>query len=806
MKRWLPYAVPFVCVVGVAAFIAWPQLFPPRPGPGGDKSTSKDADKDQVEALVKDLLSEFEAGGDRALSQPARAKVGQLADLGPKGRAAAPLLDAWQKRLFDAGKGESADFKELARASLAVEPEALQRVVSAYLKEASYDKRLLPAFKLAAYGKPAAVSVAAAWKVEARSAGSLGREADSQLPAVLVLNGADAMPGVCEALRDPNPAVRRQAARTLALARAAKVPEAAAAVPDLEAALADKEPSVRAFAALALGDLAPHDKAPPAGLSAMLQDPDPLVRLAAAHALHLNTTVDPGTLAPVVARLLKTNALANTWWDFGDGVLGMVQDVRSAGVPYAQMYWEETAAHLLIALGPKGELPAAELVEMLRVCPHDGQHIVHLLVAQGPRTRAAIPGLVALLKEADPDLAGGRRRKALGALARLGPVLSPDDVAEVRAALDHPEGRTRWRAFLALCRLDPDGARAALPAAWQPAVPAVAGTPLPDFGKVDKWTQCYWHRKPVVLHPATWPEGTPANPASPYTLVDAETSAESAAVDGAITALEKAPPQGKARAAFLAAAFLGTSRDVWSRARFGPRVLQLIEREGPAAGAAAPALVRSLHLAYDDDALPKAMLALGDPSVEALAAALDDPALAGQKVQLLAMVQRFGPKAKPAVPAVLKALTDDDEKVQVAAAQTFGTLREGAAEAVPALLKLLGSDKAGARQQAIEALGRIGPAAKAALPDLMAFFTGENQTLRVLAVRAVSRIGKEALPPLQLALEDSREKVRLSAVEALTLMGAEAHPAVPALRKLANSEKDAGIREAAAELVKKLDK
>ncbi len=810
MKRWLPYAVPFVCVLGVAAFIAWPQLFPPRPAddPGTDNTpTAKAAaEAKQVEALVKDLFQEYQASGTKPPSAAALARFQQLADLGPKGNAAAPLLDAWMKQLYDNGLGETPEFKKLAQASLAVEPGALQRVLTAYLNESNYDKRLLSVYKLAAFGKPALPSVAAAWRLEAQTAGSIAREADSQLPAVVALGGDDSLPTVRDALHDSHPGARRQAIRTLVLMGDPDPSKVTQALPDLEAMLADKDPSVRAFAALALSQLAPRDKAPPPALVAALQDPDPLVRLAVANALRRNSTVDPALVAPVVARLLKSNALANPWWDFNDDALGMVQDVRSAGVRYGELYWEEVAAHLLISLGPPGELPADELVEMLRLSTHDGQHIVHLLVALGPKARAAVPGLLTLLKDADPDLGSSRRRKALGALARLGPVLSPDDVAAVRAAMDHADGRTRWRAFLALCRLDPTAASAALPEAWQPAVPGVAGTPLPDFRKVDRWTRCYWHRKPIVLHPATWPEGVPANPTAPYTLADAEMIAEGVAIDAALTALEKAAPQGKAGATFLAAAFLGTSRDIWSRARHGTRVLQLLEREGPAAGAAAPALVRSVHLAYNDDALPKALVALGDDSVTALAAALTDPTLAEQKVHLLGLVQRFGPRGKAAASAVLKLLTDDDEKVQAAAAATFGTLKEGAADTVPELLKMLGSDKTGIRQQAIEALGRIGPAAKDAVPDLMAFFAGDNQTLRVLAVRAVARIGKPAVPPLTVALEDTRATVRLSAVEALTLMGAEAKPAAPALRKMVGSEKDSGVSEEATELLKKLEK
>ena len=78
-----------------------------------------------------------------------------------------------------------------------------------------------------------------------------------------------------EALADPSPAVRREAAT--ALGRIAD----GAAVSPLTAALADTEPEVRAAALAALGRI--RDPASVPAISRLLQDREPMVRVGAAN-------------------------------------------------------------------------------------------------------------------------------------------------------------------------------------------------------------------------------------------------------------------------------------------------------------------------------------------------------------------------------------------------------------------------------------------------------------------------------------------------------------------------------------------
>jgi len=394
-----------------------------------------------------------------------------------------------------------------------------------------------------------------------------------------------------------------------------------------------------------------------------------------------------------------------------------------------------------------------------------------------------------------------QRRKALWALGRLPAPVAADAMPVIRAALDDPDGRTRWRAFVTLCQHDPAAAREKLPPAWQDAVDA-ASSRGPDFAAIKTWCQCNWHRKHAVLQPATSFEVLATDLVGPHTFGDVEGLFEQGRLEGTLTALEKAARQGPAGTRFLVAVFQTASRDQWSRERFGVRALRLLEREGPGAAAAAPVLVDSLNAYLGHEAMAQALLAIGDPAVEALAAALRDPER--RPLGLLAMVQRFGPRGKLASPAVLHCLQSPDEKVQRAAVVTFKSLGAAAVDAVPELRKLLASDQPRVRQHAAETLGNIGPEAKAALPELIGLFKEDNQTLRVVSVRAVSQLGKEAVEPLTRVLGDAHEQARLSAVEALALMGPAARPALPALRKLETNEPGAAVREAAKKLIEKL--
>jgi HEAT repeat protein len=188
---------------------------------------------------------------------------------------------------------------------------------------------------------------------------------------------------------------------------------------------------------------------------------------------------------------------------------------------------------------------------------------------------------------------------------------------------------------------------------------------------------------------------------------------------------------------------------------------------GNKAGEAVPALAKILAQDTDAEARHQAALALtkmapaSSAAVTELAQALSDKVL---YVRMNAAIALFNlrTKARPAVPALLKAVKDGSNKtnlnrfhwtIQEIAARALGRASAGSpesAEAVPVLMELLTAALApdgttGMRIAAAQALGEIGPPAKAAVPQLRTMLNEENPEIRRFAEEALESIeGKKA--------------------------------------------------------------
>jgi HEAT repeat protein len=187
-----------------------------------------------------------------------------------------------------------------------------------------------------------------------------------------------------------------------------------------------------------------------------------------------------------------------------------------------------------------------------------------------------------------------------------------------------------------------------------------------------------------------------------------------------------------------------------------------------------------------------------------------DPEARGKAAAALG---NLGPHAVAAVPALVKALQDDDATVYSKA--IFALARAGK-PAVPALIEALKSENSQVREGAAEVLGEIGKDAKTAVPQLkdllkdnaphvrvqaaMALYRAEyrpaamiallagaakqNDTGRLGAIRSLGKIGpaaKRAVPVLAEALKNKSISVRDFAARALEHIGPGAEKAVPAL-------------------------
>jgi HEAT repeat protein len=793
----------YICYFILPSLLPLPSAKVAQPSPT-NHLPENDTEAKQIEAAVKELLQEYEASKDSQPSPGSLRKMQELAGRGPRANAVVPLLEAWMRRMHDARIGDTAVFRELAQAELAIDPLAPSHAVLALgLAERGADRAYFLQ-QLRAYGKATVPPALLVLQEEAARAPDFRSAALSLFPWVLAEQGLDALPAVRGALGHENAEVRCQALRTLALMGPEK---ARAALPDVEAALRDKDSSVRAFAALAWGELARKDLPASTALVDLLQDADPVVRLAAARTLSRHPGFDLQRLAPVLAALAGPDAFAGTWYHVAwrGSNLGEFA-VWKGAIDYSPLFWEETAAHALIDLGPKLQLTPDKLLDLLKACPHDGRHLATMLAALGDGAKPAVPALAKMVK--DPD--SRQRRKALVALGRLDLPVVAEAVPEVLAALDHADGRTRWQAFLAVVQIDPVAAKQKLPPPLHPAVDAAAGfVKRTDLARVRDWTRCLWHGSASVLVPVTDPRHDVDAGGLFCTPTDGDVVAENARVDYMLKVLHNGGPLGREAVPFLLGLWQGTARHPVTRAAHGHKALALLAREGAAAESAVPHLIQALSYYEADEVskieIAKAFVQIGDTALPHLVKVLDDPEVKDLHLRIIGLFRHFGPKAKPVVPSLLQALAGPEEEVAQQAAQTFGFLGDAAAGAVPELCRLLRGTDASARRHAADALGWSGPAAKAALPDLIALFKDDNQQLRVVAVRAVSRIGKDAVEPLTKALEDKDKAIRFNAIEALARLGLEARSALPALRQWAGDDQEPSIREAARELVKKLD-
>jgi HEAT repeat protein len=95
---------------------------------------------------------------------------------------------------------------------------------------------------------------------------------------------------------------------------------------------------------------------------------------------------------------------------------------------------------------------------------------------------------------------------------------------------------------------------------------------------------------------------------------------------------------------------------------------------------------------------------------------------------------------RPCLPALRKALGDNDAYVRAWSAQAIGDIGPGAAEAVPALIALLRNQDVGSRHSAAFALMKIGPKAKSALPALRVALSDPDEFVRQSAGWAIEKI------------------------------------------------------------------
>jgi HEAT repeat protein len=223
----------------------------------------------------------------------------------------------------------------------------------------------------------------------------------------------------------------------------------------------------------------------------------------------------------------------------------------------------------------------------------------------------------------------------------------------------------------------------------------------------------------------------------------------------------------------------------------------------------APALAEALHDA-DAEVMANVVEALAAHGEVILPRAIT--ALENEKLRIPAMhlLQRLGPKAKSAVPALVSVLkTDRREEVRQEVIHALHAIGAGSAESLTALISLLGDESIDVRKAATYALGKMGAAAKDALAPIRA--NADQAELRPISMWAMVLIAPQdqeildkAVPLLSEALKREESVVRFEAAQALGVAGARAKSVLPALEAAVRDEADMHVRRAMEEAIKKI--
>lgn len=167
------------------------------------------------------------------------------------------------------------------------------------------------------------------------------------------------------------------------------------------------------------------------------------------------------------------------------------------------------------------------------------------------------------------------------------------------------------------------------------------------------------------------------------------------------------------------------------------------------------------------------------PAVEKLAQQLGAAELHVRR-EAAQQLERLGPAAKLALPALIKALHDDDKQIWASAIATISALGPAAQEAIPALIDDMDGRKSRGRRnryqvqivlRSAHALSRIGPAA---IPPLVEALRTDDPGLRIGAAQALAPFGPQAraaIPLLINNLADGRDPVREETAAALAAIG-----------------------------------
>jgi len=148
--------------------------------------------------------------------------------------------------------------------------------------------------------------------------------------------------------------------------------------------------------------------------------------------------------------------------------------------------------------------------------------------------------------------------------------------------------------------------------------------------------------------------------------------------------------------------------------------------------------------------------------------------------------QALGEKGAEALPAIRKALDDDDWRVRRAGTDALAAMPEQDADMIPRLIELLEDENAWVRDGAVVLLGKYGDQAESAAESLSKLCVDEESWIRISAINSLKSVTKDEkiLLPAAAALirvPDTCWRARGAAVGLLAKHGEGHQPAISAL-------------------------
>lgn len=189
----------------------------------------------------------------------------------------------------------------------------------------------------------------------------------------------------------------------------------------------------------------------------------------------------------------------------------------------------------------------------------------------------------------------------------------------------------------------------------------------------------------------------------------------------------------------------------------GPEALPILEKLLDTE----PSFVRDFYAGSYEKMPLRVQELLPEPSLDAVAI----------RARAIDVLGKLGEDAKPAIPLLIKAATDSEAPIRMAAVIALGNLhRLASPDTALVLSAALFDPNPFVRENACHALGRIGADASDAIPVLSRFVTGVDSNMKLLAIGALGTMGPAARPAMPLLLEVSRtgsETERVIALRAI---------------------------------------